>query len=303
MAGRRLLVGVVLLAALLHAISIGRSFLPAQDGLKFIHVAHQFQQDDWPDVVRETDQHPLYPALVAAAQPVVAFFRGGGPDTWRIAAQAVAAIASIALLIPLFGLARALFDTRIACMAAVIYMLLPVPAEVGHDTLSDSLGLLAILLGLRSGVNAVRPQEAGELPWPRAWPAASATWPVPRPSSPPRRWAWHGSPGWLARSRSRTCCGYRGRQFWDFRPLASGRLCAGEGTGFRKAGVATRSSDRGATDYDSPCSADLAPRDECQGARFLAQGRHRADTDSQSVRGECGGWPASGGTSSAGGLP
>jgi hypothetical protein len=156
MAGRRILFAVVLLAAILHAISIARSFLPAQDGLKFIHVARQFQKDPWPDVVRETDQHPLYPALVAAMEPMVALFRGTGPDTWRIAAQAVTAFASLALLFPLFGLARSLFDHRIAGMTVAIFALLPVPAEVGHDTLSDSIGLLAILLSLLWGARAVR---------------------------------------------------------------------------------------------------------------------------------------------------
>jgi Dolichyl-phosphate-mannose-protein mannosyltransferase len=156
MAGRRLFIAVVVVAGVLHAISIARSFLPAQDGLKFIHVARQFQKDSWPDVVRDTDQHPLYPAIVAVVEPVVAVFRGTGPETWRFAAQVVAALASLALLFPLYGLTRSLFDTRIACMAVAIYALLPVPAEVGHDTLSDSLGLLTILLSLRWGAMAVR---------------------------------------------------------------------------------------------------------------------------------------------------
>ena len=139
-----------LLSAILHTISIARTLLPAQDGLKFIRVARQFQTDPWPDVVRDTDQHPLYPALIAAAEPIVALFAGRGPDTWRIAAQAVAALASLALLFPLYSLARSLFDERIACMAVAIFALLPIPAEVGHDTLSDSLGLLATLTCLRS---------------------------------------------------------------------------------------------------------------------------------------------------------
>ena len=39
MAGRRFLLAVVLGAGVLHGISIARSLLPAQDGLKFIHVA------------------------------------------------------------------------------------------------------------------------------------------------------------------------------------------------------------------------------------------------------------------------
>src|SRR5208283_4470870 len=76
MAGRRYLLAVVLLASLLHAISISRSLLPAQDGLKFIRIARAFQQDSWPDVVRDTDQHPLYPALIAATEPLIRVFAG-----------------------------------------------------------------------------------------------------------------------------------------------------------------------------------------------------------------------------------
>jgi Dolichyl-phosphate-mannose-protein mannosyltransferase len=159
MAGRRLLLVIVAFAAVLNAISIARSLLPAQDGLKFIRMARQFQTDPWPDVIRDSDQHPLYPALIAAVQPMVAPFAGSGPDGWRIAAQLVAAIASLAVLFPLYGLARSLFDERIACLAAAIYALLPVPAEVGHDTLSDSLGLLTILLCLRWGSIAIRTES------------------------------------------------------------------------------------------------------------------------------------------------
>jgi hypothetical protein len=110
-------------------------------------------------VVRDTDQHPLYPALVALAEPPLALILGRGPDTWRIAAQAVAALASLAILFPLFGLARTLFDERIARMAVVIYALLPVPAEVGHDTLSDSLGLLCIVVSLRYGAAAIAARD------------------------------------------------------------------------------------------------------------------------------------------------
>ena len=76
MASRRLLVAIVLLAAALHAIGMARSILPAQDGLKFIRIAREFQTRPWIDVVRGADQHPLYPALVAVAEPVVSRLPG-----------------------------------------------------------------------------------------------------------------------------------------------------------------------------------------------------------------------------------
>ena len=149
------LFAIVALAAALHGVGIARSILPAQDGLKFIRVARGFQTLPWSDVVRGTDQHPLYPALVALAEPVVAAVLGHGPETWRIAAQLVAALAAVALLWPLHGLARDLFGGRIADLAALGFVLLPLPMTVGHDTLSDSLALLGVVLTLRLGLIAL----------------------------------------------------------------------------------------------------------------------------------------------------
>ena len=100
MARRRSLIAILLLAASFHAWFISRTLLPAQDGLKFIRFAGQFQTDPWCDVIRGADVHPLYPALVAAVEPVVARFLERGPDAWRIAAQLVASLASIGIARP-----------------------------------------------------------------------------------------------------------------------------------------------------------------------------------------------------------
>ena len=154
MSGRRPLIAIILLASVLHGVGIARSILPAQDGLKFIKAARAFQVRPWWDVVRATDQHPLYPALVALAEPVLALAVGHGPDTWRLTAQMVAAAASIALLLPLHGLTTTFFNKRIADMATLGFVLLPLPMIIGHDTLSDSLALLAFVLTLRLGLCA-----------------------------------------------------------------------------------------------------------------------------------------------------
>src|SRR5262245_2477262 len=117
---RRSLIGVVALAALLHTIGIAQSVLPAQDGLKFLRFARQFQNQPWVDAIRIADQHPLYPASIALVQPLVAFVLGPGPDAWRIAAQSVSTLASIALIFPLLGLARALFDEKVASLCVLL---------------------------------------------------------------------------------------------------------------------------------------------------------------------------------------
>jgi Dolichyl-phosphate-mannose-protein mannosyltransferase len=156
MAGRHRLLAVVLFAVTMHIVAIARTILPAQDGLKFIRIAREFQTQPWADVIRGSDSHPLYPALVALAEPLVACFHGHGPDAWRIAAQIVAVLASIGLIVPIYGLTRALFDRRIAVLAAALAVLLPRSAEFGHETLSDSLGLMLTFLALWWGAVALR---------------------------------------------------------------------------------------------------------------------------------------------------
>jgi len=156
MAGRHSLLAVVLFAVVLHAVAITQTLLPAQDGLKFIRIARQFQTQPWADVVRGSDTHPLYPALIAAAEPLVACFAGHGPGAWRTSAQLVAVLASVGLILPIYALTNLLFDRRIACLAAALAVLLPRAAELGHDTLSDSLGLLSTFLALWLGAVALR---------------------------------------------------------------------------------------------------------------------------------------------------
>jgi Dolichyl-phosphate-mannose-protein mannosyltransferase len=156
MAGRNSLLAVVLFGVILHAFAIALTILPAQDGLKFIRIAQQFQIEPWTDVVRGSDVHPLYPFLVASTEPVVSVFAGHGPDTWRLAAQIVATIASVVLIIPIYGLTRSLFDQRIASLAAALAVILPRAAELGHDTLSDSLGLMCTFLALWLGAISLR---------------------------------------------------------------------------------------------------------------------------------------------------
>lgn len=153
---RRFLPAIVLLSVILHGIGIARSSLPAQDGLKFLRVARQFHTMPWVDVVRGTDQHPLYPACIAAAHPFVSLWTGSEPDSWRITAQIVSALAAIATIFPLFALARALFDEGVATLCALLFVLLPLPSAVGHDTLSDPLALFLIVSALALGETALR---------------------------------------------------------------------------------------------------------------------------------------------------
>jgi hypothetical protein len=153
---RRTLIAIAGLALVLHGLGMSRTLLPAQDGLKFIRVARQFGHVPWTDVVRGSDQHPLYSALIALAEPPVALVLGESPDAWRVAAQLVSVLAAVATLVPLFGFARALFGERAAILTTLVYVLLPIPGAIGRDTLSDSLSLFFFASALRLGELALR---------------------------------------------------------------------------------------------------------------------------------------------------
>src|SRR5262245_61298030 len=124
MAHRRSLLAISLVAASLHAVAIAQTLLPAQDGLKFIRFERQFKKEPSCDGIRVADVHPLYPALVAMVEPPVSRIIGEGPDAWRLAAQLVAALASLGILIPVYFLTESLFDRRIALIAAGVLALL-----------------------------------------------------------------------------------------------------------------------------------------------------------------------------------
>jgi hypothetical protein len=156
MSSRRWLLAVVGLSAVLHVVGIIRTPLPAQDGLKFLRFARQFQTQPWEDVVRSADQHPLYSAFIALSEPLVSVFVGEGPRAWRVAAQGVSMLAAVGLLWPLHSLTRRLFDERTANLTILLYALLPFPAEIGHDTLSDSLALGFLVTGLCLGEQVLR---------------------------------------------------------------------------------------------------------------------------------------------------
>ncbi len=156
MSSRRWLVAVAVLSAVLHGLGMARTPLPAQDGLKFLRVAREFQAQPALDVIRSSDQHPLYPAAIALAEPPLALVLGHGPLAWRLAAQGVSALAAVLLLWPLHSLTRRMFGERTAGLAVFLYALLPFSNVIGHETLADSLALGLTVAALACGEATLR---------------------------------------------------------------------------------------------------------------------------------------------------
>ena len=156
MSSRWWLFAVAALSASLHGLGMARTPLPAQDGLKFLRVAREFQAEPWVDVIRSSDQHPLYPAAIALVEPPLALILGHGPLSWRLAAQGVSALASVLLLWPLHALTRRMFGERSANLAVFLFALLPFPNVIGHETLSDALALGLTVAALACGEATLR---------------------------------------------------------------------------------------------------------------------------------------------------
>ncbi len=144
----------LILAASLHLVGLVRCDIPSQDGLAFIRQAQAYVHQPWETVVRDSDQHPLYPVAIALLHPAVERLAGVGPDSWRIAAQAVAVSLALLTLVPLAGLTRRLFGSPVDAWALLLWVALPFPMAVGHDTLSDAPALFCLAMALWCGQRA-----------------------------------------------------------------------------------------------------------------------------------------------------
>lgn len=137
-----------------HLWAMARINLPSQDGLKFISIAQSFASQPAWEVIRSADQHPLYPASIALFHTMLNPFSMEPHISWRLAAQAVSVIAAIATLWPLYAITCRLYRPTTSLLAVLIWLALPLPLSLGHETLSDSLALCFVAWALYCGILA-----------------------------------------------------------------------------------------------------------------------------------------------------
>lgn len=170
---------LVLLATAAVRIEAARDArLIARDGGVFIAMARAWREDAGAAVAR-FDQHPGYPALIAAARALWPTPVDGSPDdrrAWERAAQSVSIAAALAATAALFELAR-----RMSGLAAAVAtgLMLAAPrkwAGIGGDVMSDATAVAAQMLALLCGWMALRPvapaRPDGAAPVRIAWRAA-----------------------------------------------------------------------------------------------------------------------------------
>jgi len=131
------LAAILLGTALLQGVLWARLPTVSADGIIFINIAKRLAAAPL-ETMRAQDQHPGYAALLLGTTRVLeAVGYDGDPQAWMVAGLIVSFVCGLASVAVVWLLARDLFDTTIANMAAIIFAVLPVPRALAVDAQSD----------------------------------------------------------------------------------------------------------------------------------------------------------------------
>jgi hypothetical protein len=177
------LAGLLAAAVAVHAWLLGHTAVTARDGIGFARYALALQSPhaanpppgryckdeelppkvDTPvDVIRRAEHPPGYPVAVWLTAKVVRNTTDLPlPESTLLAARLASAFAGVLLVVPMYLLGRMLFGRNIAFAAALLFQVLPVPARVTSDGLTEGVYLLGAVTALTLGVRAVRRPAIG----------------------------------------------------------------------------------------------------------------------------------------------
>lgn len=179
---------LVAVSAAVHLWLVGHTSVTARDGIGFARYAINLQTPenatrpstpaaaaDPPkrvetavDVIAAEKHPPGYPVAVWLAAKCVRKAEGvaepdaaGHAGQFLLAAQLVSAAAALLLVVPTYLIGRMLLGRFAGFAAALLLQVLPVPARVTSDALSEGAFLLAAAVALMFGVRAVRRPGVG----------------------------------------------------------------------------------------------------------------------------------------------
>jgi hypothetical protein len=152
---------LVSLTLLLKVIVLIQQPILARDGIYYIRFAQELTKQDWPAVLRQGSYHPGYPLAIAGVAQVYQVFHSGNltPDEWQWCAHLAASHAGVLLVIPLYGLVRCFFSTKLAWTSVALFSILPATVQITTDTLAESWLLLFLFSSLWCLIQAVRKQQ------------------------------------------------------------------------------------------------------------------------------------------------
>ncbi len=217
-ADRVRLLALVAVAVAVHGWTLTHTRVTARDSIGFARYALQLEDPraaGFADVVAvlrdpNTQHPPGYPlAVLAASWPVRAAYHADLPDQMLMSAQVASCVAAVLLVFPTYWLGRMLFGKFAGFAAALLFQVLPVPAEVTSDGLTEGLYLLTLGTALLLGTRAVKNPGVGGfllcglatgatyLVRPEGMLAAAAVGLVVVGMAAARRWAWPSVAAWL----------------------------------------------------------------------------------------------------------
>lgn len=165
------LVALLVASLALHGWIVSHTFVTARDAIGFARLALNLgspataplppRPDGKPptfiDVLRAAEHPPGYPVTVLsvsyAVRPV---YPAPLPEAMLLSCRLATAVAGVLLVIPTYLLGRSLFGRFPAFAATLLFQVLPVPAHVTSDGLSEGLYLLCATTALGFGVRGVR---------------------------------------------------------------------------------------------------------------------------------------------------
>ncbi|MFO0824876.1 MAG: glycosyltransferase family 39 protein [Gemmataceae bacterium] len=161
----RLLI-LILVAVGIHGWLIAKTAIPARDSLGYARITLNFSDPNGAnpggtrqriDVIRSAEQPPGYPFAIGVTDKLLQNLCDlPTPDRTLLAAQLANAGAAVLLVVPLYLTGRMLFGRNVGFGAALLFQVLPVPARVTSDGLSEGLYLLAASVAILFGVRTVR---------------------------------------------------------------------------------------------------------------------------------------------------
>jgi len=116
---------------------IGRSVIPARDGSRYLRFALRLETEPWRDVLRTSVDHPGYPLATYAAFRLGDTVGLSSPRARIVLAQVTSAAFGLVLVVATWLLVRRLAGPSGAFCGTLSFVVLPRPAWLCADVLSD----------------------------------------------------------------------------------------------------------------------------------------------------------------------
>jgi 4-amino-4-deoxy-L-arabinose transferase-like glycosyltransferase len=140
------LVVLVALSTALQTWVILHARLPAVDTVNFVAHAQLIERDGVIAALRADPSPPLYPLSMLTLRRVMQAC--DCQISWALTAQLAAAIPLVLCVVPVYWLARQVFNPRASFTAALLFVVMTQVARMGAEALSDSAHLLCFCLAL-----------------------------------------------------------------------------------------------------------------------------------------------------------